>query len=230
MSRRQRTPLQRCAAHRWVLCAAAALAACSTSPPPPDWRANAQGAIAHANTAYLQGNAALAASEFERARREIASTGRPDLLARAELMRCAAHAASLQVEPCAGFEAVRADAAPPERAYAAYLAAEPTAAEADALPEHHRAVARAATPEAALAAVRGIDDPLARLVGAAVALRTRRANPELLTLAVDTASAQGWRRPLLAWLGVQAQRAEAAGDSAALAQIRRRMALAGSTP
>ena len=39
-----------------------------------------------------------------------------DLLARAELMRCAAHAASLQVEPCAGFEAVRADAAPPERA------------------------------------------------------------------------------------------------------------------
>jgi len=44
--------------------------------------------------------------------------------------------------------------------------------------------------------------------------------------AIDTASDQGWRRPLLAWLGVQAQRAEAAGDAQEEQRIRRRIALA----
>ena len=38
---------------------------------------------------------------------------------------------------------------------------------------------------------------------------------------------QGWRRPLLAWLGIAVQRARAAGDSAEVARIERRIALAG---
>jgi hypothetical protein len=45
-------------------------------------------------------------------------------------------------------------------------------------------------------------------------------------LATETASAQGWRRPLLAWLGVQAARAEQAGAAEEAQRIRRRMALA----
>jgi hypothetical protein len=221
--------MTRTAAAAWLAGTAALLAACSSTPPPPDWQANARSALAHAHTAYLQGNATLEAREFERARREVAATGRLDLIARAELIRCAAHVASLEFAPCAGFEAMRADAAPAERAYAAYLAGS-SAADIEQLPDHHRAVATASSPEAVLAAVRRIDDPLARLIGAAVSLRGSRASPEVITLAVDTASAQGWRRPLLAWLGVQAQRAEAAGDATALAQIRRRIALAEGTP
>jgi hypothetical protein len=47
---------------------------------------------------------------------------------------------------------------------------------------------------------------------------------------VDTASAQGWRRPLLAWLGLQLQRAQAQGRAAQAELIRQRLALlAGST-
>jgi hypothetical protein len=42
---------------------------------------------------------------------------------------------------------------------------------------------------------------------------------------VDTASEQGWRRPLLAWLGVQEKRASDAGDSETAARIRRRIDL-----
>ncbi|MBL8339797.1 MAG: hypothetical protein JNM97_23735, partial [Rhodoferax sp.] len=56
-------------------------------------------------------------------------------------------------------------------------------------------------------------------------LQTGRADPAVIALATETASAQGWRRPLLAWLGVQAQRAAAAGDGAEAERIRRRMAL-----
>jgi len=73
--------------------------------------------------------------------------------------------------------------------------------------------------------VQAIEDPLSRLVAAGVLLRTGRASPQVLALASDTASAQGWRRPLLAWLGVQAERAERAGATDEAQRLRRRMAL-----
>jgi hypothetical protein len=58
-----------------------------------------------------------------------------------------------------------------------------------------------------------------------VELRKGAITPAGIAAAVDIASAQGWRRPLLAWLGVQLQRAEAAGDSETAARLRRRMEL-----
>ncbi|TFW18517.1 hypothetical protein E4L98_18285, partial [Duganella callida] len=89
----------------------------------------------------------------------------------------------------------------------------------------HQAVAAAPSDAAAAAAVQAISDPLSKLVASGVLLRAHRANPQVLAGAVDTASAQGWRRPLLAWLGVQAMRAEQAGDSAEAERIKRRIAL-----
>jgi len=68
-------------------------------------------------------------------------------------------------------------------------------------------------------------DPLAQLVAAGVLFQGGRAGPTVVALAVDTASTQGWRRPLLAWLGVQAQLAERAGQADEAARLRRRMAL-----
>jgi hypothetical protein len=53
-----------------------------------------------------------------------------------------------------------------------------------------------------------------------------RADPEVLQIATDTASEQGWRRAVLAWLGAQAMRAEKAGASEEAARLRRRMELA----
>jgi hypothetical protein len=73
----------------------------------------------------------------------------------------------------------------------------------------------------------GVADPLARLVAAGALLKAGRITPADIAAAVDTASSQGWRRPLLAWLGVQEQRARAAGDAAAVERLRRRIELAG---
>ncbi|MES2974344.1 MAG: hypothetical protein V4757_12095 [Pseudomonadota bacterium] len=199
----------------------ALLAACSSKPPVPDWQMNAQSSMERSVAAYLSGNARVDALEFERARSEIARTGRPDLLARAELLRCAGRLASLVVEPCAGFEALRQDAAPPERAYADYLAGKLQAADVALLPETQRAAAAAgAGGDAALVQIK---DPLSRLVAAGVLFRTGRASPATMAAAVETASAQGWRRPLLAWLLVQAQRAEQAGAVEEAAKVRRRI-------
>lgn len=179
--------------------AALCLAACAGGPPPADWQLGASSALRAFEEHYLKGDTKLADIEFARAKDELRSTGRGDLLARAELVRCAARTASLEFDDCPGFEALRADASAEERAYAEYLAG------------------RAARAPG--------DDALSRLVGAGVALKTAAITPAQIEAAVQTSSGQGWRRPLLAWLGVQAKRAEGAGEREAAAAIRRRMAL-----
>ncbi len=210
------------------------LAACSNKPPVPDWQINAQSSMERSVAAYLSGNARVDALEFERARSEISRTGRPDLLARAELLRCAGRLASLVVEPCPGFEVLRRDAAAAELAYADYLEGKLQPGSVALLPEAQRAVAAAGagTPggTAGATALAGITDPLSRLVAAGVLFRTGRATPATISTAVETASAQGWRRPLLAWLMVQAQRAEQAGAVDEAARIRRRIEVVGGTP
>jgi hypothetical protein len=196
------------------------LAGCAGGPPQPEWKAAARGALTGFESAHLRGNSRLAELEFARARSELASTGSAALVARAELVRCALHAASLEFDDCPGFAALAADAGAAERAYAAYLAGDWQGLEAALLPEPHRAVL--ARGDAALASV---EDPLARLVAAGVLFRTGRISPAGIGAATEAAAANGWRRPLLAWLGVQEKRAEAAGDREAAARIRRRIDL-----
>lgn len=206
---------------RWPACALwlAVLGGCASGPPVPDWQLNAKSATERSVQAYLVGNARIDAAELARARSEVARTGRADLLARVELTHCAAQVASLVVEPCSAFEAVRADAPAPERAYADYLAGRLSASDAALLPESHRTVA---TNPAALAA---IADPLARLVAAGVLFATHRADPAVIRSAIDTSSEQGWRRPLLAWLSVELKRAEAAGAQTDAERLRRRIVI-----
>jgi hypothetical protein len=197
------------------------LAACSSKPPVPDWQMNAQGASEKALEAYLSGNARVEALEWDRARAEVARTGRPDLLARLELMRCAAQVASLVIGPCDRFEPLRADAAPPELAYADYLAGRLDPAQVALLPEAQRKVAVSGT----VTTLAGLEDPLSRLVAAGVLFQTGKASPAVIAEAADAASARGWRRPLTAWLTLQVQRADAAGDAQAAASLRRRLAV-----
>jgi hypothetical protein len=206
----------------FVLAAAWLLAACSTQPPAPDWQASASGALERYTKAALGGDARVEAAEFARARTELQRTGQPGIVASAELTRCAVQVAALVFGPCRGFEPLRADAPPAARAYADYLAGKVQPRDIELLPVQHRAVARGTADVAALNAVA---DPLSRLVAAGVLFQTGRASPAVLAMASDTASQQGWRRPLLAWLGVQALRAERAGAIQEAQRLRRRMAL-----
>ena len=208
-----------------VLSLAALISACASKPVPPDWQANAHGALKDFSAAYLTGNSRVANLEFARARSEIASTGRADLIARAELVRCATRVASLEFDNCAGMAGLSDDAGPSERAYAAFLAGRWPGVDAAALPAQHRALVMAGNEAARNAALAGLQDPLGQLVAAGVLFQMGQLAPSGIAAAVNTASEQGWRRPLLAWLGVQARRAEAAGDGDAKARIQRRMDL-----
>ncbi len=198
------------------------LAGCATEPPPPDWQMDARAALDSAVQAQLTGNLRVAEADMARARSALGATGRPGLLARAELVLCAARVASLDLDGCAAYFALARDAGPADRAYAAYLFGNAGPDDVPLLPAPHHGVAMGRST-----AISALPDPLARLVAAAVLLQQGRLDPAAVAVAVETASAYGWRRPLLAWLGVQLKMAEQAGDREGAGQIRRRMGVAG---
>lgn len=177
---------------------AALLGACSSAPLPPDWQQNASESLRAYQQYYLSGDT-RADSEFARGRSELARTGREDLVARAELVRCAVRTASLEFDDCPGFEGLRPGAQPDEIAYADYLAGRGKRASSG--------------------------DPLSRLVAMAVRLRTGTVTPSEMEQAAEIASAEGWRRPLLAWLGVLEKRARDGGDGDTVARLQRRIDL-----
>lgn len=215
--------------HALVLTTALLLAACSSRPLPPDWQLQGKPALDAAIAMELAGDAKGAQREFERGRALLARTGQPALVARAELMRCAARVASLDFTSCEGFEHWRAEAPAPEQAYADYLAgAALDRARIVLLPPAQQAVASAIAAQTPVS-VSAIEDAQSRLIAAALLFRAGLADPATLTLAADTASEQGWRRPLLAWLDVLAQRAERAGAADEAQRLRRRIALVMSS-
>lgn len=204
-----------------VSCAAALLTACASGPVPPEWQANASASLDAYTQAWLRGETRQASAAFTRARSELASTGQAEQVAVAELTRCALDVASVAVAPgesCAGFAPLAAEASESSRAYAAFLAGQPV--DVRLLPPQYAGFSDAAS-------LSRIESPLPRLIAAGVLLRRKALPPEGVALAVETASAQGWRRPLLAWLGVQEKVAAAQGDSALAERARKRAALVG---
>jgi hypothetical protein len=195
------------------------LAACGGGPVQPDWQNDAHQSLESFSAAYLRGNSRVAEAAFKRARDELARTGRFDLVARAELVRCGVQVAILEMNDCPGFAALAPDTSAAERAYADFLLGKST--DTALLPPQYRAVA---TGDLA-----GIEPPLSRLIAAGVLLRSGRLDPAGIALAVETASAQGWRRALLAWLEIQARQAEAGGDRDAASTARRRAELVGGS-
>lgn len=213
-------------------CVAFLLAGCASAPPPPDWQANAFASLNNFIAAYLEGNLRAADAEFARAKVEVARTGRVDLMARLELVRCAVQTASLVWLPCSGFEALAGQAGAAEHAYADFIRGRWSGLNATLLPPQYQAlvaqVQREAStsvstrPESRLAQIK---DPLARLIAAGSLLQKEQLAQADTGLAVDSASSQGWRRPLLAWLGVQLKQAQLSFDVAQAQRIRQRMDL-----
>lgn len=208
---------------------AALLSACANTPPPPAWQSSAHDSLQGFSSAYLRGNTRVADLEFARARNELAATGRASLVAHAELYRCATRVASLEFDQCPGFQVLAQDVGPAEHSYAAFIGGRWQELDPALLPAHHRALLNAAGAAAGKSQLSDIEDPLARLVAAGALLQNGKLTPADIELATETASQQGWRRPLLAWLGVQAQRAQQAGAHDAYARIQRRIELVSTT-
>jgi hypothetical protein len=198
--------------------------------PAPAWIAAGHKQIETYKSDFLTGATALITERhFQKAIEEIKKSGDPDLLGKAWLTRMALQIAVLEKAEEGDYPKIEAALpVPANRNFHLFLTGDPAAVDAALLPPAYRPFwtalqsgnAADATKKIAL-----IDDPLSRLIAAGLAARLQPENETLFQTAVETASRNGWKRALLAWLKRQRGYYEASGETAKAAAIGKRLAL-----
>ncbi|MHB8910873.1 MAG: hypothetical protein ACYDAA_18515 [Syntrophales bacterium] len=205
------------------------IAGCS-SKPAPAWIAAGHQQIEAFKRDFLTGQSPqITELHFRKATEEIKKSGDLDLLGKAWLTRMALQAAVL--EEVAEGEYGKIEAAAPSAAnrnYYLFLTGKPGMVDDALLPAQYRPFLKAlqSGDAAAMAGrIAEIDDPLSRLIAAGLAMRSGPANEPLLQAAIETASQNGWKRALIAWLERLSGFYERSGEAAKAATVRQRLDL-----
>ena len=202
------------------------LSACgSGGPPPPDWKTDSADLIERYKKHALLGENTLAERYFQQAVAATGGAGRVAETARLWLVRCATRRAMLIDNACHEYaDLARIEPNSADQAYYQFLTLRWEAIDISQLPKQHRDLVSAPSG-ARLASLSKIEDPLARLLGASLLVMRQESDDATLVLASDTASAQGWRQPLLTYLKLQEKQAANQGRAGERDQLARRIQL-----
>jgi hypothetical protein len=205
------------------------LAGCS-SKPTPVWIASGHRYLETFTQDYLTGRAPpITEIHFRNAVEEIKKGGDADLLGKAWLTRMALQVAALAEMEEGDYPKIEAaQSIPTNHNFYLFLRGNATAVDVSLLPQSYRpfwTTFRSGDSAKAAVAIAAIKDPLSRLIAAGLAVRHRLENETILQTAVETASRNGWKKALLAWLERLNSFLEAAGDPAGAAAVSRRIDL-----
>lgn len=203
------------------------LAGCG-SKPAPVWIAAGHKQLETFKQDFLTGRSQpITEIHFRNALEEMKKGGDADLLGKAFLTRMA-----LQVAVREGLEEGEylktevVETVPANRNFYLFLTESAVAVDVSLLPESYRpfwAAMRIGDAAQVAAAITAIDDPLSRLIASGLAVRQGVVTEMILRTAVETASQNGWKRALFAWLERLKSFHEAAGDAAKASTIRSRI-------
>jgi hypothetical protein len=205
------------------------IAGCS-SKPAPAWIAAGHQQLETFKRDFLTGQPPQVTDlHFRMATEEIKKSGDLDLLGKAWLTRMALHAAVLEESEKAEYGKIAAASPSPANSnFYLFLTGEPSMVDAALLPAQYRPFLKALQSRDAAETVKRIteiDDPLSRLIAAGLAMRSGTANEALLKAASETASQNGWKRALVAWLECLSRFYERTGEVAKAATVRQRLKL-----
>lgn len=203
----------------------ALLISCATNSPPA-WKTKSYRHLEDYKTQFLSGNTGSAEAHYAKALREASAGNDLAILSVVYLTRYALFVASLEDFVSADFEKIQTlEPNEANGAYLLFLKGEFSKINDAALPARYRGVLKAALSLDASAAFRelsAMDDPLSLLIACGVWTRHCSADDRILQLAISTASAHGWRRPLWAFLEKQKEvyREQGQKDKAAAIDMR----------
>lgn len=205
------------------------LAGCGAKPEPV-WIAAGHKQLETFKQDFLSGRAsAITEIHFRNAVEEIKKGGNMDLLGKAWLTRMALQVAVREeLEEGEYLKTEAAEAVPANRNFYRFLKGDTAMVDVSLLPESYRPfwmAFRSGDAAKAAVAITAIDDPLSRLIAAGLAVSYRLENDAILQIAVETASRNGWKRALLAWLERLKSSREASGDAEKASAIRSRIEL-----
>lgn len=188
------------------------LSACgSAGPPVPDWKTDAVDFIERYKKHALLGEHVVAERFFQRALHATGGAGRISETARLWLVRCATRRASLLDDDCSEYaELAKLETSAEDRAYYQFVTLKWSELDAAKLPAGYGGLVKsdAARLNTQIAA---IEDPLSRLLAASLVTLRGQADHAVLVIAMETASSQGWRQPLLTYLKLLDKSAAARG-------------------
>jgi hypothetical protein len=202
------------------------LVSCGGGPKVPDWKKDSASLIEKYKKAELKGENLRAEHYFQQALDAAGSAGKLGETARLHLVRCATRQASLDFEACNGYrDHARFGTDPEDEHYYLFLTNQWDRLDSGKLPAQYRAFVKSGDPAKTPAALQGISDPLSRLIALSLVVARKQADDAVLNLAADTASEQGWRKPLLVYLKLLEGRAAMRDDKDGLQKIRARIRL-----
>jgi len=198
--------------------------------PAPAWFAAGHQQLESFKSAFLTGAAPrLVELHFQRALGELKKSGDLDLLQKAWLTRMALQVASREKTERGDYPAIEsALSVPANRQFYLFLTGDPAVVDGALLPSAYQPFWQTLQKGETVAAFQKlalIKEPLSRLIAAGVAARLTPISEDLLLTAVETASRNGWKRPLLAWLKESQGFYEKTGQTAKAEAVSRRLAL-----
>lgn len=190
------------------------LSACgSAGSPVPDWKTDAVDFIERYKKHVLLGEHAVAERFFQRALNATGGAGRISETARLWLVHCATRRANLQDDDCSEYaDLAKLETSAEDRTYYQFVTLKWNELDAAKLPAQYMTLVKsdAARLNTQIAA---IEDPLSRLLAASLITQRGQADHATLVIAMETASAQGWRQPLLTYLKLLEKSAASRGAS-----------------
>jgi hypothetical protein len=170
----------------------------------PDWTKTAFNQLDNYKKNYLMGKEQMAERHFSHAIEEIKKSGDLDVLATAYLTKNAVQVAVL--ERIDDREFLRIDATQPlhqHRSFHKFLKGEMAVVEEELMPGQYRAFFRAFQSgriDGATDEIVQMEDPLSRLIATGLVVHENQHDERCLKVAIDTASRNGWKKALLAYL------------------------------
>ncbi|HQL00900.1 MAG TPA: hypothetical protein PK090_09005 [Smithellaceae bacterium] len=200
-----------------TLCMCVLILSCAGGQPAPDWKMRGYRHLEEYKQSFLSGKEDAAEPHFEKARRAFAAGNDLEWLSLAFLTQFALHTACLERFDTAPFARLyRLAPTASHMAYCHFLKGNLSAVDPALLDNRYAdflKAAQAADAPRAVLALQNIDDPLSRLIAAGVWIRYLPGNEAISQMAIDTAAANGWRRPLWAHLSALSVHYESQGET-----------------
>lgn len=180
------------------------LVGCGSSKPVPEWKDASLNQLDNYKKSYLSGKERIAEAYFNKAVDEIKSSGDLEILARAYLTKYACQVAVLEAFDDREF--LRIDAVEPilqNKNFYSFLKGAFDNVDENQLPQQYVGFFRAFTSgkEDEIAhEISKMDNSLSKLIALGLLVQKNKADEMQLTLAIDIASQNGWKKAILAYL------------------------------
>jgi len=195
----------------------------------PEWRFASFNQLENFKNALLTGKRDSAELHFQKAVAEINKSGDINILARAQLTRCALHAALLQAIPVEDYLLLEnLSPMPDNRQFLLFLRGDFHLVDPNRIPEQYRdslrAIRQGGIKEVQQALLK-IENDLSRLITVGLVVRYGSYNEAILQTAIDTASKNGWKGALMVYLAAMQHHHEKQNEPEKAARVEKLMKL-----